>query len=58
MNLKQWRLSMGYSLKEIAAMLDRSSPSTIYYWELRGVKRAKFKDELKRISLGKITIFN
>lgn len=57
MTLKEWRISKGYSLKEIASMLDRSSPSTIYYWESRGVKRAKFKDELKRISLGKITNF-
>lgn len=49
---------MGYSLMEVAAMLERKSPSTIYYWERLGVKRAKIRDELKRISLGKIDKFN
>lgn len=57
MNLKKWRTTQGYSLREVAALLGKNSPSTIFYWEVRGVKRAKFKDELRRISLGKITNF-
>ena len=58
MNLKQWRKSKGYSLLEVAAMLDRASPSTIHYWEKIGIKRNKIQMELKRISLGLITDFD
>lgn len=56
-NLKQWRKLKGYSLLEVAAMLDRASPSTIHYWEKIGIKRNKVRMELKRFSLGEITDF-
>jgi len=57
MNIKEWRKFKGYSLMEVAAMLGRKSPATIFYWETRGVKRARLRDELKRVSLGLITNF-
>ncbi len=57
MNLKQWRISKGYSLQEIAALLGRASPATIHYWERNGIKRNKIQNELKLISLGGITNF-
>ena len=57
MNLRQWREEKGYTLLEVAVMLDRKSPATIYQWEARGIKRDSFKSALKRISLGKIDDF-
>lgn len=57
MNLRQWRESKGYSLLEVAVMLDRKSPATIYEWEKRGIKLNRIRMELKRISLGAITHF-
>ena len=57
MKLKEWRESKGYSLLEIAVMLDRKSSATVHSWEKKGVKRSRIQMELKRISLGLITDF-
>lgn len=57
MNLKEWRESKGFSLLEVAVMLDRKSSATVCNWEKIGVKRSRIQTDLKRISLGLITDF-
>ena len=57
MTLKQWRLSKGYTLHQVGAMLSKTSPTTVHYWEKNGIKRDRIQTDLKRISLGAITDF-
>lgn len=58
MNLKEWRKLKGYSLKQVAVMLDKTSPSTIHYMEQNGVKSDRVRTDIKRVSLGKVTNFD
>jgi len=57
MNLKEWRMSKGYSLKKVAEVCNKRSASTIFNWERYGVKSLRVADKLKALSDGKITEF-
>ena len=57
MNLKQWRKEKGYSLRQVAAMLDKNTHQAVHNIETRGARTDKTRMDLKRLSLGKITDF-
>lgn len=58
MKLREWRKNKGYTLRQVAAMLDISSPSTVHDMEKYGVKKDSRRTDLKRISLGEISNFD
>ena len=57
MNIKEWRKSKGYTLKEFAKICNKKSASTVLKWEAEGVDSGKLKEKLKVISDGLITNF-
>ena len=57
MNLREWRKSKGYSLREVALLMDRKSHQAVHNIETRGATFKRVQGELKLLSNGEITDF-
>ena len=57
MKLREWRLLKMYPLWKVAEMAGKKSPTTVHYWETKGIKLYKNRMLLKRISKNKIKDF-